>query len=483
MDQLSELLCFECHQRQLVAISPEQAQCFVCGLEYSSSDLRIAAQNLRTVQLKTLTRRPPQKKRKRADDTAIEIVDDFFDCCGSNFDIGDKLALLKAGEADSADEQQIITAPITFSMKEFRQPFSESSSTTSCISNNGHSIRHVNNRASKRPRKKSNDCPISGGDYHIGNSGSVPGCTHSIESVCAEVSVVKCSICGCYKRCDHGEKIVINSDYAGVCVSCGMVVADGVALFELGCLPGAPFHNRRGSYKIIYYWNEKLAQWSRRCPMPPESILRAFLEEAKNVASRIHPSKFSRKTIARICRTIGSPTTQEKWLMMFDILAKTPGFEAVPKFPIPSGHLLSKIQDCFRIVLPVWFQCKDIEISNDDVAFYIKHHSDQIKHTDMNKLLKSSLTLTKKKRRKSFPHNFMIHQFLKQLQSIFQDDPHLQTCYDLHHHCHKHISDSVHFYQSMIWKHICESINSSAGENGIDFTLSLPFSACSGTAI
>jgi hypothetical protein len=226
-----------------------------------------------------------------------------------------------------------------------------------------------------------------------------------------------------------------------------------------------------------------LAQWSRNCPKPSDQVFESFLEEAKRIAVITPPEQFTRRTIARICRNIGRPTMQEKWLMLFDRLALLPGFEKVPRFPIPTDYLLAKIQDCFRIVLPVWFTCKDIDIS-DDIHEYLRNnpeHANDCQITNFLKLSEKKLPsqqhhLQQPKRRKSFPHNFMIREFLKQVQSNFSHDSKLANCFDIHQICHKQISRSIEFFQSMIWKHICETINT-GGE--IDLSLSLPFSSSS----
>lgn len=456
MDQLEELLCPQCCSKKLIATGPDDATCFRCGYECKARDLVTAAARKRELEIKQLKKPSyPTKKRK------LELLETTTSQpslleCGTNFDMLNDLA--------------------AFRLSAFSLPSGSDSDAPAP----GPTIDTTKNSGRSCKSNARTEWGVSGANPHLsvlGGDGSLLACTHPPHSALSSGGTVRCGICGQNKECDHATRVVINSDYAGVCTVCGTVVAEGMALFELGCLPGAPFHNRRGSYKIIYYWNEKLAQWSRRCPRPPEPVLRAFLEEAKNVSATTRPADFTRKTIARICRTIGSPTTQEKWLMLFDILADTPGFETVPKFSFPSNYLLSKIQDCFRIVLPVWFQCKDVDIT-EDVKLYLRENPEHAKNTEITKLLKPKYGMSAK-RRKSFPHNFMIHKFLQQLQQIFHDDEQLHNCYDTHEKCHKHISSSIHFYQSMIWKHICESINSSAGAGGIDLTLSLSFSACS----
>lgn len=463
MDQLESLACPECKTNRLVSIDKQNAVCAGCGKDCNLDDLEQAKQALRRVQLRQLCRPPPISKKQKTNHNSEkrEVVAPIPECkwdslglktdCGSNFEIADELLL------------SIRSFPPEFSMKDSNEPQLPPSTSTSTTTSH--------ERQSKKRNRLSSSSGLLDGPVFA-------GCTHQILPNHPAESTVVCSHCGLRKMCDHINTVVINRDYAGVCTACGIVVGDGMALFELGCLPGAPFHNRRGSYKIVYYWNEKLAQWSRKCPRPSEPILRAFLAEAKNVAAKLRPSEFTRKTIARICRTIGHPTTQEKWLMLFDILSEYPEFDGIRKFPVPSYHLLAKIQDCFRVVLPIWFQCKDIDIT-EDVKQYLKENPEESKSAEITKLLKPRSAAAAAKRRKSFPHNYMIHQFLRQLQLIFVDDPELSHCYDLHEPCHKHISQSIYFYQSMIWKHICETINCSAGDFGIDFSLSLQFSACS----
>ncbi len=270
------------------------------------------------------------------------------------------------------------------------------------------------------------------------------------EDVTADVGTI-CNNSSTLGKCLH-SKLVVNHDYAAVCTDCGDVLADGMALFEYGCLPGSPHHSRRGSYKIVYYWNEKLAQWNRTCPRPSDEILLQFLEEAQRVATFCRPEDFSRRTIAGICRTIGRATMQEKWLMLFDYLEEQPGFKnKVKKFPKPSPQLLAKVQHCFRIVLPVWYGCKDINIK-EDLELYLEEFPQYRSDSQINNLLK----MVGDKKRKSFPHNFMIREFLRFVQTNYDakfDDATIANCFDLHEMCHKQISRSIELYQKFIWKH------------------------------
>lgn len=267
-------------------------------------------------------------------------------------------------------------------------------------------------------------------------------------------------------RCSKYARTIINDDYDVICLECGLVVASGMSLFEYGCLPGSPFHNRRGSYKIIYYWNEKLAQWSRRCPPPSPENYELFISEARRTTTYGPPARFTRRTIAKICRAIGLSTMQEKWLLLFDKLAVTEGFSDVPRFPTPNDKLLGLMQTLFKIVLPVWFQCKDIDVS-DDVQNYIKAHPELANDRQITTwIIQPSNKLQKK--RKSFPHNFMTRKYLEHIQMWFPHDPELSNCFECHQSCHKQISRPREFYQNLIWIHISETINT-AGL--LDFSL------------
>lgn len=266
---------------------------------------------------------------------------------------------------------------------------------------------------------------------------------------------------GSVDHCEHSDTILLNRDNNAVCTRCGLVLADGVGLFEFGYLAGSPFHNRRGSYKIIYYFNEKLAQWSRRCPPPNDVQFAIFKKEASRFSIYGPPAKFNRRTIASICRAIGVPTMQEKWLVLLDKLRKEPGFEDVPEFPVPPTRLLNCMIVFFRRVLPFWFKNKDIDVTNDVKQFLEANpelsNDRQILYWISDAFKKQHST------RKSFPHNFMMREFLLQLQQHYADDPDMANCYDLHEVCHKRISRPREFYQTLIWKHIVEDLNNDGG--------------------
>lgn len=193
--------------------------------------------------------------------------------------------------------------------------------------------------------------------------------------------------------CLHHEHLVITRDGDATCNQCGRVVLYGVGLFHLAYLEGAAYCYRKGTYKIKYYFNEKIAQWGRTCPKPSADTFAALVGELRDQNRYGLPSGFGRRTIAQACKRIGKPTLQEKHLLLLEMLRDTDkdyfGSIVVPEKP--HYRLLNDMRRVFNLTLPAWMMCRDIDVTTE---FRRRHPK------------RSLPSHYGSKRRKSYPHNY-----------------------------------------------------------------------------
>lgn len=91
------------------------------------------------------------------------------------------------------------------------------------------------------------------------------------------------------------------------------------------------------------------------------------------------------------------------------------------------------------------------------------------KDIDAGSILKSRYPKIKlpnhygKRRRKSYPHNYMMRRFLLQIQLWNSDqknpDPELSTSFDTHHEAIKTVSDRIQLWWDVIYEKMCENMN------------------------
>jgi hypothetical protein len=248
--------------------------------------------------------------------------------------------------------------------------------------------------------------------------------------------------------CRH-DNLVTTREGDAVCSLCGSVLYSGVDLFHVAGLVGAAYLWRKGTYKIKYYYNEKLAQWSRECPPPSDDTFSKFLAEARNSERNGDPARFTRKDIARICRRIGKPTMQEKWILLMDMCKRKDPvyFKDLNIPPKPSVRLRNEMKRLFLISLPAWEMCKDEDVS------------EELKKLFPEMGIPGHFATKKKRKRKSYPHNYMMRRSLRQIQEWYPDDEDLGRCYDLHEKSIKKVSRSIELWQDMIYKYMCEIMN------------------------
>jgi hypothetical protein len=117
------------------------------------------------------------------------------------------------------------------------------------------------------------------------------------------------------------------------------------------------------------------------------------VEEAKNAAIHGRPECFSRETVARICKRVGHPKIQERWVKILKMFREHDPdyFRDLWMPPKPGVRLVNEMKRIFRTTLPIWQQCKDL-----DVARLAKQH-----HPPLPIPAKYG-----SKRRKSYPHNY-----------------------------------------------------------------------------
>lgn len=252
-------------------------------------------------------------------------------------------------------------------------------------------------------------------------------------------------------HCEHDGENVVTRDGDVVCRGCGMVLARGLDLFHFGAQRDGAYHYRKGTYKIKYYINEKIAQLLRQCPPPSAEVFDRFLQEASDERRRNPGSSFARKTIAKICRKIGVPTLQEKWLMLLEMLksADPVGFADIRVPPKPSPRLVNEIRRLFHLSLPAWQMCKDRDISQDLARLKDK---------------KNVVYRYHQRRRKSYPHNFMIREFLRQIQDWNeegkqQNEEEMRTCFDLYEPCVKRVSKGIEQELQIIYSDMVRCMN------------------------
>ena len=259
--------------------------------------------------------------------------------------------------------------------------------------------------------------------------------------------------------CTHPYKI-FTGERDLVCDSCGMVVAAGIQLFEYGVLEGAPTNYFRNSYKIRYYLNEKLAQWSGNCPKPSRNTMDKIVVEAKKEKTYGKPSGFDRKTIAKICRSVKHSQMQEKYPLIMKMLKDSDPvyFSDLPEVPIPPGDLINQVIDMFDRSLPAWIQCKDMfsieeaEVSQHESEIPKKNRKNaRLKKKQASDHLKKSLSVYAPKRH-NFPHDFMIGKYL---QTIERMDHNFYGVYDKHKATFKTVSPKVYKKHARIWQEMC----------------------------
>lgn len=246
--------------------------------------------------------------------------------------------------------------------------------------------------------------------------------------------------------CAHGDGLCRTRDGDVVCFSCGSVLFDGVDTFHVAGLEGAAYTYRKGTYKIKYYHNEKVAQWCRQCPKPGDDFMDRFVEEAKKRSIYGDPEGMGRRTVAKICRRLGRPTTQEKWILLLDLCkAKDPVYFANLKVPPkPSVRLRNEMRRLFLMMLPAWEMCKDIDAgeiirAKDPKARIPAHYG--------------------KKRRKSYPHNYMMERQLWQIQKWYPDDPDLGSCFEIHQEAIKEVSSDIRRWWDVVYQKMVECLN------------------------
>lgn len=238
------------------------------------------------------------------------------------------------------------------------------------------------------------------------------------------------------------------------------MLATGCDLFHFGRQHDAAYTYRKGTYRIKYYFNEKLAQWCRQCPVPDDDTFQAFALEARQYNKYGRPADFGRCDIAKICKAIGKPTMQEKWLLLMEMLCNSDpayfGSMFIP--PKPSPRLVNEVGRLFHLSLPAWNMCKDIDVRE---RFDIETRERVDVSPDvssMRRFLKSIPVHYKKlesdgqrKKRKSYPHNYMIRRFLLHIQQWYPDDPDLGRCYDIHDQSIKRVSENIETVLDVIY--------------------------------
>ncbi len=263
--------------------------------------------------------------------------------------------------------------------------------------------------------------------------------------------------------CDHACNVFTREGDV-VCDDCGAVLACGASVFHYG-VGGAAFTWRKGTYRIKYYFNEKMAQWSGRCPPPTPAVFDQFVEEAKRTNENGqpvygHPRNFRRADIARMCKAIGRSTMQEKWILLIRMLKERDPeyFSEIPLPPLPSQELIHEVTKLFYRSLPAWQRCKDI-----DIAAKLKELG-----------IKASIPLHYgKKKRKSYPHNHMIRRFLYQIQlwsrakkhkgdATDQVEEEMACCFDRCADTIKRVSQNIEIMQDVIYAEMCLSMNDGA---------------------
>lgn len=250
--------------------------------------------------------------------------------------------------------------------------------------------------------------------------------------------------------CDHLKHVVNTRDGDSVCSNCGLVLFDNVDTFHVASLEGAAYTYRKSTYQIRYYHNEKCAQWNRECPYPPDELLDQFMAEIKIQTRYGGAAGLGRASVAAACKRIGCSTMQEKWILLLELCKqRDPEYfrdTFVP--PKPTTKLLNQMKRMFLFSLPAWEMSKDI---------------------DAGEILKSRYPKTKlpnhygKKRRKSYPHNYMMRRFLNQIEYWNErnpnPDPDLENCFEIHHHAIKTVSDRIEKWWDVIWEKMCDCMN------------------------
>lgn len=263
-------------------------------------------------------------------------------------------------------------------------------------------------------------------------------------------------------ECDHADRgACCTREGDIVCVDCGGVMATGCDLFHFGRLHDGAYTYRKGTYRIKYYFNEKLAQWCRQCPVPDDDTFDRFVEEARNVGKYGRPKDFGRGDIAKICKSIGRSTMQEKWLLLMEMLVeRDPVYFGSMKIPPkPSPRLINEVRRLFHHSLPAWNMCKDIDVTEysggegttttTTTTLDLPVHS---KKTDGD---------GKRKKRKSYPHNYMIRRFLFEIQQWYPGDSDLGRCYDVHDPSIKRVSENIEVILDVIYVEMAKTMNDS----------------------